>query len=151
MSRRENARAQTSGRVCSACIAGSEYRASGRQRVCTLGCQPRTRCGEATLREEHLHVRRRRVAAATMCSTYFLQRCASRMGAESKRSPRPLLVDFVLYVSATNSTRCADPRMVAYALHCQQDATRRPIGGNINICPTALSLRPHDHELLVSK
>ncbi|KAI6201285.1 hypothetical protein M3Y96_00825600 [Aphelenchoides besseyi] len=115
-----------------ACIVGSTYTLNDR-RVCTLGCAAETKCGEAIIPEYHLH------------------KCLSRTrSTEHERSIRPVLTNFILYVSAVNSTRCRDVNTVAYAVHCQQESTNRPIAGNVNICPNALSTRPHDQELLIS-
>lgn len=61
-----------------------------------------------------------------------------------------VITNFILYITAINSTRCNDLNTVAYAVHCQQDSTKRPIAGNVNICPASLSTRLHDQELLVS-
>ncbi|KAI6188010.1 hypothetical protein M3Y98_00307400 [Aphelenchoides besseyi] len=103
-----------------ACIVGSTYTLNDR-RVCTLGCAAETKCGEAIIPEYHLH------------------KCLSRTrSTEHERSIRPVLTNFILYVSAVNSTRCRDVNTVA------------PIAGNVNICPNALSTRPHDQELLIS-
>ncbi|KAI6177221.1 hypothetical protein M3Y97_00883400 [Aphelenchoides bicaudatus] len=115
-----------------ACIGASDYKL-GDRRICTLNCAPTTKCGEAIVPKRHLF------------------KCQSRIAnVEQKKSPKAVLTDFILYISAVNSTRCVDVNTVAYAVHCQQDSTNRPIAGNINICPNALSIKPHDQELLVS-
>ncbi|CAD5215654.1 unnamed protein product [Bursaphelenchus okinawaensis] len=113
------------------CIARSEY-PWGNRRVCSLGCLPETKCGEAVIPEQHLYP------------------CLSRKLLINTSPAKHVMTNFILYITALNSTRCNDMATVSYAVHCQQDATKRPIAGNVNICPASLSTRPHDQELLIS-
>lgn len=59
--------------------------------------------------------------------------------------------DFILYISAMNTTRCSRGSAIAYAAHCQQETgLYRPIAGHANICPEAISTKPQDLETLMS-
>ncbi|CAD5221600.1 unnamed protein product [Bursaphelenchus xylophilus] len=113
------------------CISHNEY-LWGNRRVCTFGCLPETKCGEAVIPDHHLYP------------------CLSRKIVVNTSPIRQVMTNFILYITAFNSTRCNDMATVAYAVHCQQDSTKRPIAGNVNICPASLSTRPHDQELLIS-
>ncbi|KAH9383116.1 hypothetical protein HPB48_023851 [Haemaphysalis longicornis] len=59
--------------------------------------------------------------------------------------------DFVFYVSAMQTDRCYKGQTVAYAAHCQQEAsTDRPIAGHANLCPDSISTKPQDTDTLLS-
>lgn len=59
--------------------------------------------------------------------------------------------DFVFYVSASQTDRCHKGLTVAYAAHCQQEATLdRPIAGHANLCPDSISTKPQELHTLLS-
>lgn len=59
--------------------------------------------------------------------------------------------DFVFYVSARQTERCHKALTVAYAAHCQQEATLdRPIAGHANLCPNSISTKPQELQTLIS-
>lgn len=59
--------------------------------------------------------------------------------------------DFVLYISALNTDRCKKDSTVAYAAHCQLEATLdRPIAGHANLCPGSISLKEQETKTLIS-
>merc|ERR1719410_1380794 len=59
--------------------------------------------------------------------------------------------DFVFYISATETERCQKGMTVAYAAHCQQEAALdRPIAGHANLCPSSISTKPQELEILLS-
>ena len=53
--------------------------------------------------------------------------------------------DFVLVVSAVSTAACAAGTL-AYAGTCQRDRLDRPTFGQVNFCPSALSLEPDEFE-----
>ncbi|CAG0916897.1 unnamed protein product, partial [Notodromas monacha] len=59
--------------------------------------------------------------------------------------------DFVFYVSAMETERCHKGMTVAYAAHCQQEASLdRPIAGHANLCPSSISTKPQELDTLLS-
>ena len=59
--------------------------------------------------------------------------------------------DFVFYVSARQTERCHKGLTVAYAAHCQQEATLdRPIAGHANLCPDSISTKPQELQTFIS-
>jgi len=59
--------------------------------------------------------------------------------------------DFVFYISAMETERCQKGMTVAYAAHCQQEAALdRPIAGHANLCPSSVSTKAQELEILLS-
>lgn len=54
-------------------------------------------------------------------------------------------------MSASQTERCHRNLTVAYAAHCQQEATLdRPIAGHANLCPDSISTKPQELQTLIS-
>lgn len=121
------------------CISSFYYYKQGMRNVaCDKGCRERTTCGEADIPVDHL-------LDCLACNNTDDCETTGKMGEGVKDS------DFILYVTAHNSKRCEGPETLSYAAHCQQEADfDRPIAGNVNLCPNALSVHNHDYEILTS-
>ncbi|KAG8229044.1 hypothetical protein J437_LFUL007599 [Ladona fulva] len=112
---------------------------------CAVLCEPITMCGEVQVPEEHLEVCRTCNEKGRNCKErgpdgIYQPPYAnfSRMiGGYGRGVPR---ADFVLYVSAVETKRCSWGSTVAYAAHCQQEATLDRSG----------ELPPRDRRLQVS-
>uniref|UniRef100_A0A4D5RX53 Leishmanolysin-like peptidase n=1 Tax=Ixodes scapularis TaxID=6945 RepID=A0A4D5RX53_IXOSC len=107
---------------------------------CNEYCENVTTCGEVAVPEEHLEP----------C------RVCDRTGRYCQTQPGPrgrgiAEADFVFYVSSMQTERCFKGQTVAYAAHCQQEAsTDRPIAGHANLCPHSISTKPQDMDTLLS-
>ncbi|CAN7983090.1 unnamed protein product [Ixodes hexagonus] len=107
---------------------------------CNEYCEDVTTCGEVIVPEEHLEP----------C------RVCDRTGRYCQTQPGPrgrgiAKADFVFYVSSMQTERCFKGQTVAYAAHCQQEAsTDRPIAGHANLCPDSISTKPQDMDTLLS-
>lgn len=107
---------------------------------CNEYCENVTTCGEVAVPEKHLEP----------C------RVCDRTGRYCQTQPGPrgrgiADADFVFYVSSMQTERCFKGQTVAYAAHCQQEAsTDRPIAGHANLCPESISTKPQDMDTLLS-
>ncbi|KAM3842421.1 ciliated left-right organizer metallopeptidase [Diretmus argenteus] len=55
--------------------------------------------------------------------------------------------DFLLYLHVQRTDKCrAEPRVVAYAVHCQTDAHGRPLAGVVVICRDRLTGQTYSHQ-----
>ena len=98
-------------------------------------------CGEVKVPEAHLDVCR-------VCNA-FGQNC----GVVGESTPGTGIdnADFVFYISAMETERCQKGMTVAYAARCQQEAALdRPIAGHANLCPSSISTKPQELEILLS-
>ncbi|KAF7664461.1 hypothetical protein LDENG_00175580 [Lucifuga dentata] len=58
--------------------------------------------------------------------------------------------DFLLYIHAQSTDKCrAEPRVLAYAAHCQTDTHGRPLAGVVVICRERLSVASYSHQATV--
>lgn len=117
------------------------YKPQSRHPYCKVSCEPVTMCGEVRVPESHLEPCR-------VCNAYG-QNCdvigRERPGEGVKDA------DFLFYISAMETPRCQKGMTVAYAAHCQQEAVLdRPIAGHANLCPSSISLKPQELEILLS-
>ncbi|XP_073817388.1 leishmanolysin-like peptidase, invadolysin [Musca autumnalis] len=111
------------------------------QTHCIDNCRPVTMCGEVQVPEDHLDVCR--VCNATGQNCRVDDSTQAGDGIEN--------TDFVFYVSARQTERCHKGLTVAYAAHCQQEATLdRPIAGHANLCPDSISTKPQELHTLIS-
>jgi len=109
---------------------------------CKNACESHTMCGEVEVPEEHLEVCR-------VCNA-FGQNCKIR-GPPTPAGPGIVDADFVFYISAMETERCQKGMTVAYAAHCQQEsALDRPIAGHANLCPSSISTKPQELDILLS-
>jgi len=107
---------------------------------CKNACEPRTMCGEVKVPEEHLEVCR-------VCNA-FGQNCKVKGPRGGKGIEG---ADFVFYISAMETERCQKGMTVAYAAHCQQEAALdRPIAGHANLCPSSISTKRQELDILLS-
>ena len=98
-------------------------------------------CGEVKVPEAHLDVCR-------VCNA-FGQNCG--VVGDSEPGTGIDNADFVFYISAMETERCQKGMTVAYAAHCQQEAALdRPIAGHANLCPSSISTKPQELEILLS-
>ena len=103
---------------------------SGDRQFCKLECVV-TKCGPVTVPTDHLDRCRICDSRGARCSAVSGEKMAGGFGVEAK--------DFILYVSAVQTSHCTSANAVAYASYCQQErATDRPIAGFANICPDRL-------------
>lgn len=110
---------------------------------CNEYCENVTTCGEVVVPEEHLEPCRVCDRTGRFCQT--LPTLAGSAGSGIPHA------DFVFYVSAMQTDRCFKGQTVAYAAHCQQEAsTDRPIAGHANLCPDSISTKPQDLGTLLS-
>ncbi|XP_075166976.1 leishmanolysin-like peptidase, invadolysin isoform X2 [Haematobia irritans] len=108
---------------------------------CIDNCRPVTMCGEVQVPENHLDVCR--ICNATGQNCRVDETTQAGDGIEN--------ADFVFYVSARQTDRCHKGLTVAYAAHCQQEATLdRPIAGHANLCPDSISTKPQELHTLIS-
>ncbi|XP_023292696.2 leishmanolysin-like peptidase [Lucilia cuprina] len=108
---------------------------------CIDNCKSITMCGEVEVPEEHLDVCR--ICNATGQNCRVEESTQAGEGIEE--------ADFVFYVSARQTERCHKGLTVAYAAHCQQEATLdRPIAGHANLCPNSISTKPQELQTLIS-
>lgn len=106
---------------------------------CNEYCESDTTCGEVLVPDEHLEPCRVCDRTGRYCQT---------LGRAGRGIPD---ADFVFYVSAMQTDRCYKGQTVAYAAHCQQEAsTDRPIAGHANLCPDSISTKPQDTDTLLS-
>uniref|UniRef100_A0A0N5AQC7 Leishmanolysin-like peptidase n=1 Tax=Syphacia muris TaxID=451379 RepID=A0A0N5AQC7_9BILA len=124
------------------CISNRYYTRPGdNYQSCEKACRKETTCGEVVVPDEHLY-------QCKYCLIKDIRRCDTSGPPDG---PGVSDADFLLYVSAVKSERCTGVDTVAYAAHCQQEATfDRPIAGHVNLCPNALSVEAHDREVLQS-
>lgn len=107
---------------------------------CNEYCENVTSCGEVVVPEEHLEPCRICDRAGRSCRTGV-----------GPLGPGIANADFVFYISAMQTDRCFKGQTVAYAAHCQQEAsTERPIAGHANLCPDSISTKPQDMDTLLS-
>jgi len=117
------------------------FKSDSKHPYCKNACETTTMCGEVRVPEEHLEVCR-------VCNA-FGQNC----GVVGSNSPGEGInnADFVFYISAMETERCQKGMTVAYAAHCQQEAALdRPIAGHANLCPSSVSTKPQELEILLS-
>ncbi|XP_040565883.1 leishmanolysin-like peptidase [Lepeophtheirus salmonis] len=108
---------------------------------CKNKCEAATMCGEVQVPEDHLEV-------CLVCNS-FGQDC--RVKGPKKPSPGIHSSDFVFYISAMETERCQKGMTVAYAAHCQQEAALdRPIAGHANLCPSSISTKRQELDILLS-
>uniref|UniRef100_A0A8R1HGL8 Leishmanolysin-like peptidase n=1 Tax=Caenorhabditis japonica TaxID=281687 RepID=A0A8R1HGL8_CAEJA len=121
------------------CMSSFYYYKQGMRNVaCDKACRELTTCGEADIPADHL-------LDCLACNNTDDCQTTGNMGVGVNDS------DFILYVTAHNSKRCEGPDTLSYAAHCQQEVDfDRPIAGNVNLCPSALSVHNHDYEILTS-
>lgn len=107
---------------------------------CNEYCEKVTTCGEVAVPEEHLEPCRVCDRTGRYCQTQ-----------PGRRGRGIAEADFVFYVSSMQTERCFRGQTVAYAAHCQQEAsTDRPIAGHANLCPESISTKPQDMDTLLS-
>ena len=110
---------------------------------CKNACEARTMCGEVEVPEDHLEVCR-------VCNSYG-QNCKEEQSVLNERGHGIENADFVFYISAMETVRCQKGMTVAYAAHCQQEAhLDRPIAGHANLCPSSISTKPQELDILLS-
>ena len=99
--------------------------------ACVDACATMTRCGEASVPPDHLGLCRRCGFFSEVCPRCF--ECV-----DDVLPPGVANKDYLLYVTAVNGSDCASG-VVFTSSSCRQqsDGLRRPIAGNINICPYA--------------
>eukprot|EP00092_Neocalanus_flemingeri_P003715 GFUD01003992.1.p1 GENE.GFUD01003992.1~~GFUD01003992.1.p1 ORF type:complete len:686 (+),score=117.35 GFUD01003992.1:50-2107(+) len=117
------------------------FKSDSKHPYCKNACETTTMCGEVRVPEEHLEVCR-------VCNA-FGQNC----GVVGNGGPGEGInnADFVFYISAMETERCQKGMTVAYAAHCQQEAALdRPIAGHANLCPSSVSTKPQELEILLS-
>ena len=98
-------------------------------RYCENVCEINTFCGEVLVPEEHLDVCRTCDSSKVHCTD------------EISKATGQVETDFLLYVSANETSQCRDQKdLVAYAASCQlEQAFDRPVAGFVNICVDKLS------------
>lgn len=117
------------------------YKQGSKHPYCKVACEAETLCGEVQVPEDHLEVCR-------VCNA-FGQNC----GIIGSNAPGRGIekADFVFYISAMETERCQKGMTVAYAAHCQQEAVLdRPIAGHANLCPSSISTKPQELDILLS-
>ncbi|XP_049813368.1 leishmanolysin-like peptidase [Schistocerca nitens] len=120
------------------------YRKRDPHPYCKNSCEAKTMCGEVVVPEEHLEACRTCNATGQDCKV-------TGNGTAAVPGPGISGADFVFYVSAMETTRCHKGMTVAYAAHCQQEAALdRPIAGHANLCPSSISTKPQELEILLS-
>ena len=79
------------------------------------------------------------------CTTVTPNNPAGGFACETRATPGVEKSDFILYVTAIESSYCQSA--AAYAMYCSLDRdTNRPLAGSINFCPSSLSTSPSDFE-----
>ncbi|CAF1133400.1 unnamed protein product [Adineta ricciae] len=92
---------------------------------CSEKCLDVTKCGDIIVPDEHLQ----------QCHVCSKEKKCNRIGTKGEGVD----AEFILYVSALETTRCQPVDTLATASFCQLEADRdRPIAGNINVCPRRL-------------
>lgn len=114
----------------------------GTVRYCKTSCDPvRHSCGIARVEDKDLDVCRVCDENGHNCRT--LQNRSNSVGYTN--------TDFALYVTTVTS-KCNQPKTVAYAAACQQEMTSdRPVAGFINVCPDKISNTSPDELLSTIK
>uniref|UniRef100_A0A1B0GDZ8 Leishmanolysin-like peptidase n=1 Tax=Glossina morsitans morsitans TaxID=37546 RepID=A0A1B0GDZ8_GLOMM len=108
---------------------------------CIDNCKAVTMCGEVEVPYEHLDICRVCNASGQNC----------RIDNSTEAGEGIQNSDFIFYVSARQTERCHKGLTVAYAAHCQQEATLdRPIAGHANLCPDSISTKPQELQTLIS-
>lgn len=107
---------------------------------CIDRCEDYATCGEITVPTSHL-------AACSYCNSHD-HRCRTDLSTDG---PGVIGAQFLLYVSANQTSRCKKDQTIAYAAHCAQDLrTDRPIAGHANLCPSSISTDPKDLKALIA-
>ena len=79
------------------------------------------------------------------CTTVTPNNPTQGFTCETRATPGVEESDFVLYVTAVESSYCESA--AAYAMYCSLDReTNRPLAGSINFCPSSLSSALSDFE-----
>ncbi|KAG9511252.1 Leishmanolysin-like peptidase, partial [Fragariocoptes setiger] len=105
---------------------------------CLDRCEDYATCGEIVVPSNHL-------AACSFCDALGCRTDPMSEGEGVGGS------QFLLYVSADNTSRCRRDHTIAYAAHCAQDLrTDRPIAGHANLCPDSISTDPKDLSALIA-
>ncbi|XP_038046399.1 leishmanolysin-like peptidase [Patiria miniata] len=140
ISRMLNVRSTSTGpiRLNRACAFSHYYTlANDTHEYCSGSCNSITRCGPVTIPDKHLH------ACYTCDET---QSNCHKSGGET--GPGVADTDFILYVTAENTSDCRIADTTAHASFCQLEASQdRPIAGYINLCPQALTSDPVQHTM----
>ncbi|KAK3085374.1 hypothetical protein FSP39_002374 [Pinctada imbricata] len=120
------------------CSGGSVvYR--NRDRYCVDACASSTMCGDITIPNEHLE------------RCYFYSSSTGLLRSVWNSGSGVNGTDFILYIAALSTSRCRDDKTIAYAAHCQQEATLdRPVAGYFSICPQVISTKFTDQTQLQS-
>lgn len=114
----------------------------GDMQFCKLECV-QTKCGPVTVPQKHLDECR-------ICDTKGVQ-CLPMPGDEWSKGKGVAEKDFILYVSALQTTHCDVANAVAYASYCQQEQVHdRPVAGFANLCPDRLDPDPRHYSNLIS-
>ncbi|XP_023338328.1 leishmanolysin-like peptidase, partial [Eurytemora carolleeae] len=117
------------------------YKQESKHPFCKVSCEEDTMCGEVRVPNEHLE-------SCRVCNA-FGQNCG--IVEDSKPGEGIRDADFLFYISAMETERCQKGMTVAYAAHCQQEAVLdRPIAGHANLCPSSISLKAQELDILLS-